>query len=51
MLKRSTFLAALVGAVVASSSLIAGETTKADRDALVAHLQKTEAAFLKAIDG
>ena len=51
MLKRSTFLAALMGAVVFSSSLIAGEVTKADRDALVAHLKKTEAAFLKSIDG
>ena len=29
MLKRSTFLAALAGAVVFSSSLIAGEVTKA----------------------
>lgn len=51
MLKRSTFLAALVGAALFSSSLIAGETTKADRDALVAHLKRTEAAFLKSIDG
>jgi DinB superfamily len=51
MLKRSTFLAALVGAVAVSSSLIAGEVTKADRDTLVAHLKKTEAAFLKSIDG
>jgi hypothetical protein len=51
MLKRSTFLAALLGAVVFSSSLIAGETTKADRDTLVAHLKRTEAAFLKSIDG
>jgi hypothetical protein len=51
MLKRSTFVAALVGAVLASSSLLAGETTKTDRDALVAHLKKTEAAFLKSIDG
>lgn len=51
MLKRSTFLAALVGAVVASSSLMAGETTKADRDTLVEHLKKTEAGFLKSIDG
>lgn len=51
MLKRSTFLAALIGAVVFSSSLIAGEVTKADRDALVDHLKKTEAAFLKSIDG
>ena len=51
MLKRSTFLAALVGAVVFSSSLIAGEVTKADRETLVAHLKKTEAAFLKSIDG
>lgn len=51
MLKRSTFLAALAGAVVFSSSLIAGELTKADRDALVDHLKKTEAAFLKSIDG
>ena len=49
MLKRSTFLAALIGAVVFSSSLIAGEVTKADREALVAHLKKTEAAFLKSI--
>ena len=51
MLKRSTFLAALTGAVVLSSSLIAGEVTKADRDTLVDHLKKTEAAFLKSIDG
>ena len=51
MLKRSTFLAALTGAVVFSSSLIAGEVTKADRETLVAHLKKTEAAFLKSIDG
>jgi hypothetical protein len=51
MLKRSTFLAALVGAIVCSSSLIAGEVTKADRDKLVDHLKKTEAAFLKSIDG
>jgi DinB superfamily len=51
MLKRSTFLAALIGAVVFSSSLIAGELTKADRDKLVDHLKKTEAAFLKSIDG
>lgn len=51
MLKRSTFLAALAGAVVFSSSLIAGEVTKADRDKLVDHLKKTEAAFLKSIEG
>jgi DinB superfamily len=51
MLKRSTFLAALTGAVVFSSSLIAGELTKADREALVAHVKRTEAAFLKSIDG
>jgi hypothetical protein len=51
MLKRSTFLAALTGAVVFSSSLIAGEVTKADRDMLVDHLKRTEAAFLKSIDG
>ena len=51
MLKRSTFLAALTGAVVFSSSLIAGEVTKADRDTLVDHLKRTEAAFLKSIDG
>lgn len=51
MLKRSTFLAALTGAAVFSSSLIAGEVTKADRDKLVDHLKKTEAAFLKSIDG
>jgi hypothetical protein len=50
MLKRSTFLAALAGAIVFSSSLIA-EVTKADRDTLVEHLKKTEAAFLKSIDG
>ena len=37
MLKRSTFLAALGGAIIFSSSLIA-EVTKADRDTLVAHL-------------
>jgi hypothetical protein len=51
MLKRSTFLAALTGAIVFSSSLIAGEVTKADRDSLVAHLKKTEAVFLASIDG
>src|SRR5215207_3616684 len=51
MLKRSTFLAALMGAVVFSSGLIAGEVTKADRDTLVAHVKKTEAAFLKSIEG
>jgi hypothetical protein len=51
MLKRSTFLAAVAGAVLFSSSLIAGEVTKADRDKLVDHLKKTEAAFLKSIDG
>jgi hypothetical protein len=50
-MKRSTFLAAIIGAVVLSSSLIAGEVTKADRDKLVDHLKKTEAAFLKSIDG
>lgn len=50
MLKRSTFLAALVGAVIFSSSLIAGETTKADRDTLIAHLKRTEAAFLASIE-
>lgn len=51
MLKRSTFLAALAGAVLFSSSMIAGEVTKGDRDKLVDHLKKTEAAFLKSIDG
>ena len=51
MLKRSTFLAALVGAAMFAPGLLAGETTKADRDKLVDHLKKTEAAFLKAIDG
>ena len=51
MLKRSTFLAALTGAVVFSSSLLAGDVTKADRDMLVDHLKRTEAAFLKSIDG
>jgi hypothetical protein len=51
MLKRSTFLAALAGAALFSSSMIAGEVTKADRDKLVDHLKKTEAAFLKSIDG
>ena len=50
-MKRSTFLAGLMGAAVFSSSLTAGEVTKADRDTLVAHLKKTEAAFLKSIDG
>jgi hypothetical protein len=50
MLKRSTFLAALVGAMMFAPGLLAGETTKADRDKLVDHLKKTEAAFLKAID-
>ena len=42
MLKRSTFLAALTGAVVFSSSLLAGDVTKADRDMLVDHLKRTE---------
>jgi hypothetical protein len=51
MLKRSTFLAALAGAALFSSSMIAGEVTKADRDKLVDHLKRTEAAFLKSIDG
>jgi len=51
MLKRSTFLAALCGAALLSTSLVAGETTKTDRDALVAHLKKTEAAFLASIKG
>jgi hypothetical protein len=51
MLKRSTFLAALVGAAMFAPSLLAGEVTKADRDKLVDHLKKTEAAFLKSIDG
>jgi hypothetical protein len=51
MLKRSTFLAALVGAAIFAPGLRAGETTKADRDKLVDHLKKTEAAFLKALDG
>jgi hypothetical protein len=51
MLKRSTCLAVLAGAALLSTSLIAGETTKTDREALVAHLKKTEAAFLKSIDG
>ena len=50
MLKRSTFLAALVGAAMFAPSLLA-ETTKADRDKLVDHLKKTEAAFLKSLDG
>jgi hypothetical protein len=50
MLKRSSFLAALVGAALFSSSLLAGEVTKTDREKLVAHLKATEAAFLKAID-
>lgn len=50
MMKRSTFLAALAGAFLFSSSLTA-EVTKADRDKLVDHLKKTEAAFLKSIDG
>ena len=50
MLKRSTFLAALAGAIVFSSGLIA-EVTKADRDKLIDHLKKTEAAFLTSIDG
>jgi hypothetical protein len=49
-MKRSTFLAALAGAALFSTSLTAGETTKADRDKLVAHLKKTEAAFLKSIE-
>jgi DinB family protein len=51
MLKRSTFLAGLIGAVVFSSSLIAGDTAPADREKLIAHLKMTEAAFLKSIDG
>jgi hypothetical protein len=51
MLKRSTFLAALAGALIFSSSLIAGETTKADRDALVAQLTRTQDLFLKSLDG
>ena len=51
MLKRSTLLAALAGAALLSTSLVAGETSKTDRDTLVAHLKKTEAAFLKSIDG
>jgi hypothetical protein len=51
MLKHSTFLAALVGAAMFAPGLLAGETTKADRDKLVDHLKKSEAAFLKAIDG
>jgi hypothetical protein len=53
MLKRSSFLAALAGAIVFSSSLIAagGETTKADRDLLIGHLNRTSEAFLKSIDG
>jgi hypothetical protein len=50
MLQRSTFLATLAAAIVFSSSLVA-EVTKADRDKLVEHLKKTEAAFLKSIDG
>jgi hypothetical protein len=49
-MKRSTFLAALAGAVVFSTTLSAGETTKADREKLVAHLKKTEAAFLASIE-
>ena len=52
MLKRSTLLAGLVGAALFSTSLLAGgETTKADRDTLVAHLNKTQDAFLKSIEG
>ena len=51
MLKRSTFLAALAGTALLSTGLLAGETTKTDRDALVAQLKRTEAAFLKSIDG
>ena len=51
MSKRFTFVAALVGAAMVAPSLLAGETSKADRDKLVDHLKKTEAAFLKAIDG
>ncbi len=50
-MKRSTFLAILIGAIGLSSSLTAGEVTTADRDKLVDHLKKTEAAFLKAIEG
>jgi hypothetical protein len=49
MLKRSSFLAALVGAALFSSTLLAGETTKSDREALVAHLNRTSEAFLKSI--
>jgi hypothetical protein len=49
-MKRSTFLAAILGAIVFSTSAGAGETTKADREKLVAHLKRTEAAFLKSIE-
>lgn len=51
MLKRSTFLAALAGAALFGVSLTARDTTPADRTALVDHLKKTDAAFLKSIDG
>ena len=51
MLNRSTFLAALFGAALFAPGLLAGETTKADRDKLIEHLKTTEAAFLKSIDG
>ncbi len=50
-MKRSTFLAVLIGAIGFSSSLTAGEVTTADRARLVDHLKKTEAAFLKSIEG
>jgi hypothetical protein len=50
MLKRSAFLAALAGAAMFAPTLLAGETTKADRDKLVAHLKTTEAAFLTSIE-
>lgn len=49
-MKRSTFLAAIGGAILFSTSAGAGETTKADREKLVAHLKRTEAAFLKSIE-
>ena len=50
MLKRSTFLAALIGVALFSTTPFARETTKADRDTLVAHLNKTSDAFIKSIE-
>jgi hypothetical protein len=51
MLKRSTFLAALAAVAVVGVSLSARDVSPTDRKALVDHLKRTEAAFLKSIDG